>query len=50
MNFIFVHLLDENMYINIGANSGSGKLWTNNTATSGKLINPLNTELNPICQ
>ena len=26
------------MYINIGANNGSGKLWTKNTATSGKLI------------
>jgi hypothetical protein len=26
------------MYIDIGANSGSEKLWTKNTATSGKLI------------
>jgi len=40
----------NNMYINIGANNGSEKLWTKkNTATSGKLINPLNSELNPIC-
>jgi len=29
----------NNMYINIGANNGSGKLWTKkNIATSGKLI------------
>jgi hypothetical protein len=28
----------NNMYINIGANNGSEKLWTENTATSGKLI------------
>jgi len=26
------------MYINIGANSDSEKLWKKNTATSGKLI------------
>jgi hypothetical protein len=26
------------MYIDIGANSGSEKLWTKTTATSGKLI------------
>jgi hypothetical protein len=25
------------MYINIGANNGSEKLWTKTTATSGKL-------------
>ena len=32
----------NNMYINIGANSDSEKLWTEkNTATSGKLINLL---------
>jgi hypothetical protein len=37
------------MYINIGANNNSEKLWTKKTATSGKLINPLNAELNPIC-
>ena len=38
------------MYINVGANSGSEKLWTKiNTATSGKLIIPLNAELNPLC-
>jgi len=29
----------NNMYINIGANNGGEKLWTKNTATSGKLIN-----------
>ena len=40
----------NNMYLNIGANNGGEKLWTKNIATSGKLINPLNTELNPICQ
>jgi hypothetical protein len=29
----------NNMHINIGANNGSEKLWTEkNTATSGKLI------------
>jgi hypothetical protein len=28
----------NNMYINIGANNGSEKLWTKKTATSGKLI------------
>jgi hypothetical protein len=28
----------NNMYIDIGANSGSEKLWKKNTATSGKLI------------
>ena len=28
----------NNMYINIGANNGSEKLWTKNTATSGKQI------------
>jgi hypothetical protein len=28
----------NNMYINIGANNDSEKLWTKNTATSGKLI------------
>ena len=28
----------NNMYINIGVNNGSEKLWTKNTATSGKLI------------
>jgi len=28
----------NNMYVNICANSGSEKLWTKNTATSGKLI------------
>ena len=28
----------NSMYIDIGANSGSKKLWTKNTATSGKLI------------
>ena len=28
----------KNVYINIGANNGSEKLWTKNTATSGKLI------------
>ena len=26
------------MYINMGANNGSEKLWTKNIATSGKLI------------
>ena len=29
------------MYINIGANNGSEKLWINKTATSGGLINLL---------
>jgi hypothetical protein len=28
----------RNMYINIGANNGSEKLWTKKTATSGKQI------------
>jgi len=28
----------NDLYINIGANNSSEKLWKNNTATSGKLI------------
>jgi hypothetical protein len=28
----------NNMYINIGGNNGSEKLWTKNSATSGKVI------------
>jgi len=30
------------MYIYIGVNNGSEKLWTKNTATSGKLIKAVN--------
>jgi len=39
-----VHVELNNMYINIGANNGSEKLWTKKTATSGKLINLLGPE------
>ena len=33
-----VQVEQRNMYTNIGANNGNDKLWTKNTATSGKLI------------
>jgi hypothetical protein len=33
-----VQLELNHMYINVGANNGSEKLWTKNPATSGKLI------------
>jgi hypothetical protein len=39
----------HNLYVKFGANSGSETLLTKKNATSGKLINPLNAELNPIC-